>query len=85
MIGTKCCCLMASSFQVIAYEVDPRMVAELQKRVMGTPSQKKLEIIMGDVIKVLINVIRYLYMLWKEKKEGERSVSCLLLLKRSWG
>lgn len=37
--------------KVIACEVDPRMVAELQKRVMGTPQQHKLEILMGDVLK----------------------------------
>jgi len=37
--------------KVIACEVDPRMVAELQKRVQGTPMQSKLQIIVGDVIK----------------------------------
>lgn len=36
---------------VIACEVDPRMVAELQKRVQGTPFQAKLQIMVGDVIK----------------------------------
>ena len=36
---------------VIACEVDPRMVAELQKRVQGTPFQAKLKIMVGDVIK----------------------------------
>ena len=36
---------------VIACEVDPRMVAELQKRVQGTPYQPKLQIMVGDVIK----------------------------------
>jgi len=36
---------------VIACEVDPRMVAELQKRVQGTPFQSKLQIMVGDVIK----------------------------------
>jgi len=36
---------------VIACEVDPRMVAELQKRVQGTPYQSKLQIMVGDVIK----------------------------------
>merc|ERR1712184_119169 len=36
---------------VIACEVDPRMVAELQKRVQGTPFQTKLQIMVGDVIK----------------------------------
>jgi 18S rRNA (adenine1779-N6/adenine1780-N6)-dimethyltransferase len=37
--------------KVIACEVDPRMVAELQKRVMGTPHQHKLELLVGDVLK----------------------------------
>merc|ERR1719325_158316 len=37
--------------KVIACEVDPRMVAELQKRVQGTPFQSKLQIMVGDVIK----------------------------------
>ena len=37
--------------KVIACEVDPRMVAELQKRVLGTPMQSKLQIVVGDVIK----------------------------------
>jgi 18S rRNA (adenine1779-N6/adenine1780-N6)-dimethyltransferase len=38
--------------KVIAYELDPRMVAELQKRVQGTSYQQHLQIICGDVIKV---------------------------------
>merc|ERR1712227_457050 len=37
--------------KVIACELDPRMVAELQKRVQGTPFQTKLQIMVGDVIK----------------------------------
>lgn len=37
--------------KVIACEVDPRMVAELQKRVMGTPVQQKLQMMVGDVLK----------------------------------
>ena len=37
--------------QVIACELDPRMVAELQKRVQGTHWQPKLSIMVGDVIK----------------------------------
>ncbi|KAF4447313.1 dimethyladenosine transferase dimethyltransferase [Fusarium austroafricanum] len=32
-------------------ELDPRMSAEITKRVMGTPEQKKLEVWMGDAIK----------------------------------
>ena len=37
--------------KVIACELDPRMVAELQKRVQGTHWQSKLSIMVGDVIK----------------------------------
>jgi len=37
--------------KVIACELDPRMVAELQKRVQGTHYQQKLQIMVGDVIK----------------------------------
>lgn len=35
----------------ICVEVDPRMAAEVTKRVQGTPEQKKLEVLLGDVIK----------------------------------
>lgn len=37
--------------KVIACELDPRMVAELQKRVQGTHHQTKLHMLVGDVIK----------------------------------
>lgn len=43
--------LLAVAKKVIAIEVDPRMVAELQKRVAGTEYKNKLEIIFGDAIK----------------------------------
>lgn len=43
--------LLAVAKKVIAIEVDPRMVAELQKRVAGTEYKNKLEIIYGDAIK----------------------------------
>ena len=36
---------------MVACEIDPRLVAELQKRVMGTPLQTKLQILVGDVLK----------------------------------
>ncbi|KAF2008474.1 dimethyladenosine transferas-like protein [Aaosphaeria arxii CBS 175.79] len=36
---------------VTACEFDPRMAAELTKRVQGTPLEKKLKILLGDVIK----------------------------------
>jgi len=37
--------------KVVACELDPRMVAELQKRVQGTHFQSKLQMLVGDVIK----------------------------------
>ncbi|XP_028137512.1 probable dimethyladenosine transferase [Diabrotica virgifera virgifera] len=37
--------------RVTACEIDHRLVAELQKRVQGTPLQSKLEIQVGDVLK----------------------------------
>ncbi len=40
-----------SCLKVVACELDPRMVAELQKRVQGTPFQPKLHIMVGDVLK----------------------------------
>jgi len=37
---------------VIAVEQDPRMAAELTKRFQGTPAAKRLELTLGDVIKM---------------------------------
>lgn len=37
--------------KVIACEIDTRLVAELQKRVLGTSMQSKLQILVGDVLK----------------------------------
>jgi 18S rRNA (adenine1779-N6/adenine1780-N6)-dimethyltransferase len=36
---------------VTAVEMDPRMAAELTKRVQGKPEEKRLKILLGDVIK----------------------------------
>ncbi|KAG8778397.1 Dimethyladenosine transferase [Serendipita sp. 397] len=36
---------------VTAVEMDPRMAAELVKRVQGTPEQRKLDITIGDFVK----------------------------------
>lgn len=44
--------ILAACKKVIAVEMDPRMAAELTKRVQSTPQQKKLDIILGDVIKL---------------------------------
>ncbi|KAK5097268.1 Dimethyladenosine transferase [Lithohypha guttulata] len=35
----------------IAVELDPRMAAEVTKRVQGTPAGKRLDVLLGDVIK----------------------------------
>lgn len=43
--------ILEKSKRVIAVELDPRMAAEVTKRVQGTPSQKKLDVVLGDVIK----------------------------------
>lgn len=42
--------LLEEGKKVVACEVDPRMAAEVQKRVQGTPYQKKLTVILGDVL-----------------------------------
>lgn len=44
--------MLKQAKRVIASEMDPRMAAELTKRVQGTPEQKKLDIIVGDFLKV---------------------------------
>jgi len=44
--------LLEVAKKVIAIEMDPRMVIELQRRVQGTPYQQKLEILQGDCIKM---------------------------------
>lgn len=44
--------ILEKARKVYAVEVDPRMAAELTKRVQGTPMEKKLEIIMGDFMKL---------------------------------
>ncbi|XP_011865332.1 PREDICTED: probable dimethyladenosine transferase [Vollenhovia emeryi] len=43
--------MLEKAKKVIACEIDPRMVAELQKRVQGTAHQSKLQIVLGDVLK----------------------------------
>ncbi|EDQ87015.1 uncharacterized protein MONBRDRAFT_27741 [Monosiga brevicollis MX1] len=43
--------LLEKGKKVVACEVDPRLAAELQKRVMGTPLHRKLHLVMGDVLK----------------------------------
>uniref|UniRef100_A0A915EN70 rRNA adenine N(6)-methyltransferase n=1 Tax=Ditylenchus dipsaci TaxID=166011 RepID=A0A915EN70_9BILA len=43
--------ILEKAKRLIAFEVDTRMIAELKKRIISTPSQYKLEVITGDVIK----------------------------------
>ncbi len=43
--------LLGLAKKVIAYEVDPRMVAELQKRVQTMPNREKLQVVFGDFLK----------------------------------
>ncbi|KAG8465328.1 hypothetical protein KFE25_002635 [Diacronema lutheri] len=43
--------LLEVAKRVVAVELDPRMVVELQKRVQGTPLAPKLQIIHGDFVK----------------------------------
>lgn len=43
--------ILEKAKKVTAVELDPRMAAELTKRVQGKPEQKKLEVLLGDVMK----------------------------------
>lgn len=43
--------ILEQAKNVVAVEMDPRMAAELTKRVHGTPGEKKLEILLGDFMK----------------------------------
>lgn len=43
--------ILEKARKVIAVELDPRMAAEVTKRVQGTPMQKRLDVLLGDVIK----------------------------------
>ena len=44
--------ILEKAKRVIAIEQDPRMAAELTKRFQGTPAAKRLELTLGDVIKM---------------------------------
>ncbi|RAH45960.1 dimethyladenosine transferase [Aspergillus brunneoviolaceus CBS 621.78] len=43
--------ILEKAKKVIAVELDPRMAAEVTKRVQGTPAQNRLDVILGDVMK----------------------------------
>ena len=47
-------------------EIDPRMIAEVQKLVQSTPLEKKLNIVHGDALKVelpFFDVMRFIYII----------------------
>ncbi|TFK27318.1 adenine-N6,N6--dimethyltransferase [Coprinopsis marcescibilis] len=46
--------ILEKAKHVTAVEMDPRMAAEVMKRVQGTPEQRKLEVIIGDFVKAEI-------------------------------
>ena len=43
--------ILEKAKKVIAVELDPRMAAEVTKRVQGKPEQKRLEVMLGDIIR----------------------------------
>lgn len=43
--------ILEKAKKCIAVELDPRMAAEVTKRVQGTPAARKLDVMLGDVIK----------------------------------
>lgn len=44
--------ILEKAKKVVAIEQDPRMAAELTKRFQGTPAAKRLELVLGDAIKM---------------------------------
>ncbi|KXT14197.1 hypothetical protein AC579_2454 [Pseudocercospora musae] len=44
--------ILEKAKKVIAVEMDPRMASEITKRFQGTPAAKRLDLILGDVIKM---------------------------------
>lgn len=44
--------ILEKAKKVIAVELDPRMAAEVTKRVMGKPEASRLEVLLGDVCKM---------------------------------
>ena len=44
--------ILEKAKKVIAVELDPRMAAEVTKRVQGKPEAKRLEVLIGDVCKM---------------------------------
>ncbi|KAK7533000.1 dimethyladenosine transferase [Phyllosticta citribraziliensis] len=46
--------ILEKAKKVVACEMDPRMAAEVTKRVQGTPMQKRLDVLLGDVMKTTL-------------------------------
>lgn len=46
--------ILEKAKRVIAVELDPRMAAEVTKRVQGKPEQQRLEVLLGDVVKTAL-------------------------------
>jgi 18S rRNA (adenine1779-N6/adenine1780-N6)-dimethyltransferase len=46
--------ILKAAKAVTAVEMDPRMAAELTKRVQGTPEGNRLKVMLGDVIKTYV-------------------------------
>ncbi|KAF7759693.1 hypothetical protein Agabi119p4_11388 [Agaricus bisporus var. burnettii] len=44
--------ILEKAKHVTAIEMDPRMAAEVIKRVQGSPAQRKLDVVIGDFVKV---------------------------------
>ncbi|RDX45863.1 S-adenosyl-L-methionine-dependent methyltransferase [Lentinus brumalis] len=44
--------ILEQARHVTAVEMDPRMRAEVQERVLGKPEQRKLEVLGGDAVKM---------------------------------
>ncbi|EME81430.1 uncharacterized protein MYCFIDRAFT_155610 [Pseudocercospora fijiensis CIRAD86] len=44
--------ILEKAKKVVAVEMDPRMASEITKRFQGTPAAKRLDLILGDVIKM---------------------------------
>jgi len=53
--------ILEKAKHVTAIEMDPRMAAEVIKRVQGTPEQRKLEVVIGDFVKVDIPISKCAY------------------------
>lgn len=51
--------ILRKAKQVTAVEMDPRMAAEVTKRVQGTPDGKRLKVMLGDVIKTDLPYFEY--------------------------